>query len=167
MTPLDYQNTEESFLTAVGPCKSMNRNEFKRNKKLYITHLDAQKVNVPRRCWGQCSSQHFQMSPSFPRQLSYSALNDIAGSNKYSTSLMKESYFLNTASRLFRLFWETSSVWNNKYYCTWQPIMQEKPSRQCNVCEETVQNQVWNQEPDFCCEGCKNAKTLRKHFQGC
>lgn len=42
MTSVDHQNTEEPFLATVGPCKSMNRYESKRNKRLYITHLDIQ-----------------------------------------------------------------------------------------------------------------------------
>lgn len=42
MTPADYQNTEEPFLTTLGLCKSVNRNESKSNKNLYITHLDIQ-----------------------------------------------------------------------------------------------------------------------------
>lgn len=41
MTSVDYQNTEP-FLTTLGPCKSVTRNESKRNKRLYTTHLDIQ-----------------------------------------------------------------------------------------------------------------------------
>lgn len=33
-----------------------------------------------------------------------------------------------------------------------------------NVYMDMVQNQVWNQEPAFCCDGCKNTRTLREHF---
>lgn len=39
---MNYQNIEEPFLTTLGPWKSVNRNESKRNKRSYITHLDIQ-----------------------------------------------------------------------------------------------------------------------------
>lgn len=37
MTPVDYHNTEKPFLTTAGPCKSVNRNKSKRNKRLHIS----------------------------------------------------------------------------------------------------------------------------------
>lgn len=87
MTPGDYHNTEKPFLTAAGPCKSVNRNESKRNKRLHISHVGIQWVNVSGRLWGHCFSQHFPRLPPC-----YSAENNITGSNKYRTALIRFVY---------------------------------------------------------------------------